>query len=158
LSNDRKKEKVMNIQKLKGLNLLLWLLVLSSCLVVKIDKKVMNIYSGIEVENRLYKYSEESSLEINGVYYSLRQEAVYDEDGVLQKVISYRSEGILEYIRQNLLDDPELIKYWGFPLHQAYLSVNGELFLNENNDKAQKINDVFFKKKDENRIVIYKTK
>ncbi|MFT5645809.1 MAG: hypothetical protein ACI976_000483 [Aureispira sp.] len=84
------KRKGNEYPKLKHLNLLLWFIVLSSCVIPKNDKKVMTIYSSVKIDKTLYKYSKESSLGISGNYYSLRQEAIYDEHGNLQKVISYK--------------------------------------------------------------------
>jgi hypothetical protein len=154
IQNERK----VIIQKLKYSDkvLFIFLIALSSCVAPETGKRVTTIYSGVKIDDTGYVYSEESILEINGGYYFLRKEAIYDQNGDLQKVISYKPEGSLDYTRQDLLGDLALINLWVFPLHQDYRCENGELLLDKEHGKAEKIEDDFFRLENKNCTVIYR--
>lgn len=105
------------------------------------SKKVSEIHTAIRIDNKGYVFSEESFIEINGSYYSLRQKAIYDDEGDLQTIILYKPEGKIEYQKDDLKKDKAIIKNTEMPLNQQWIFRNGKLKTESQAIGVQKVND-----------------
>ena len=92
---------------------------LTSCKRIDKQKTIISILKGIEVDSN-YVYSDESILVINNKKYSLRAISEY-ENGKLNKITVFKSEGILEYNKQDVINDIAIAEYYGFPLEQNWI-------------------------------------
>lgn len=125
----------MNILRLKKLiNLLSAFLVMMCCANcdAQTESKIVEIYTGIEIVDKNYDYSEESVFNLNNVEYSLRSRAIYDLDGEIEQLIIYKVEGAIEYDKNQLLEDKNLLDYYGFPIDQNFIYSDGYIIKSEN--------------------------
>lgn len=125
----------MNIQRpRKSINLLSAFLVMmcfANC-DAQTESKIVEIYIGIEIVDKNYVYSEESVFNLNNVQYSLSSKAIYDLDGEIEQLIIFKPEGALEYTKSQLLEDKNLLDYYGFPTYQNFIYSGGFIIKSEN--------------------------
>jgi hypothetical protein len=113
----------------------------TACKALIQERTVNAISIGIEVGTG-YHYSSEAELKLKNSIFSLRYKAEYDHEGNVVMLTIYRPEGILEYQKQDLLQDPALLKSINLPFtqHLKYLSNQG-LFNNSELVPASMLND-----------------
>lgn len=152
----------MNIQQQKKSisKTLFFLLIFSviSCKGQDTEKKVISILSGIEVVSSEYVYSEESVFKINDKEYSLRAKADY-ENGELIKIIIYKSEGVIEYSKDDILKDSAIATNYGLPTRQNWKFTKSKGLLKDNEVIKVKLSDDFIiEAKEGNNVLIYQLK
>ena len=119
-----------------------------SCIAKDKVYKVITIYKAIDIpKDENYKYSDESTLSLNGIKYSLRQKAVYDNDGRIQTLIVYKSEDKLVYTHEELLKDYMLLQYYQLPVEHNWYIQNNKLIRADDIVQVNKINNFFYKSK-----------
>lgn len=150
----------MNIQRLKkstnALFLFLGLLLFSSC-DAQDKTTVMEILTGKEVGNAGYIYSDDSIFKLGNKEYSLRSKAIYDADGNIQQLVVYKSEGKLNYNRNDLLGDKKLLDYYELPFQQKMSYSDGKL-MDKNNKIAVTYIEDYLINKDDGVVRFYKLK
>ncbi|CAM3972996.1 hypothetical protein FLCU109888_11785 [Flavobacterium cucumis] len=146
----------MNIQQVKKLTNFIFLLSIilffTGC---NAQNKIVfiEILTGVEVQNNIYDYSEESFFILNDIKYSLRSKAKYDINGDIQQLMVYKSDGILIYEKNQLLENKDLISYYNVPAHQNFSYLNEGLLISNNEKiKVVSIGDYIIKK---NKKIIY---
>lgn len=152
----------MNIQHQKKLSskILFFLLIFSviSCKGQDTEMKVISILSGIEVVNSDYVYSEESVFKLKDKAYSLRAKADY-ENGELIKIIVYKSEGIIEYNKDDILKDSAIASNYGFPTKQNWKFTNSKGLIKDYEVIKAKLSDDFIIEiKEGSSVIIYQLK
>lgn len=125
----------MNIQRpKKSINLLSAFLVMmcfANC-DAQTESKIVEIFTGIEIVDKNYVYSDESVFNLNNVQYSLRSKAIYDLNGEIEQLIIFKPEGALEYTKSQVLEDTNLMDYYGFPTYQNFIYSGGFIIKSEN--------------------------
>ena len=124
------------------------------------QKDVIEVFAAVKVESDGYIYSQESIFRVGEKKYSLRQKAVYGDDGIVQKLIVYRSEGVIEYGKDELGEDRKLLDYLGFPFYQNWVYVNKQLIdgRGEKVEDVKKLGEHLLKAEKNNKSVFYKIK
>lgn len=151
----------MNIQRPKKLiNLFLAFLVMmrfASCDAQK-ESKIVEVFTGIEIVDKNYVYSDESVFNLNNIQYSLWSKAIYDLDGEIEQLIIFKPEGALEYTKSQLLEDKNLLDYCGFPIYQNFIYVDGYIIKSENEKiKVVKAGENYLiSKSSDRKVQIYK--
>tara|TARA_R110002049_G_scaffold286226_1_gene467889 strand:+ start:3916 stop:4377 length:462 start_codon:yes stop_codon:yes gene_type:complete len=151
----------MNIQRLKRLTKSVFITTLmlgmTSCKGQIETNKVIEIFKGIEIGNDSYSFSEESVFELNGQKYSLRGRAFYTLDGNINNLIVYKPEGALEYDKDDILNDSDILGFYGFPINQNWTYKNNQL-VNKKGEviEVQKVNEKLLKLKETDRITFFK--
>jgi hypothetical protein len=150
----------MNILPLKKLiNGLLFASLLVSFLGCKGQNsiKVKELCIAIEVENDNYVHSESSLFEIGSHIFSLRQKAIYDSDGMLEKLLVFKSDGILEYSRNDIQDDVRVIENAGLPNSQNWSYKDNSIIKDDGSQlRVESLDEKTFKSKENGKTIIYK--
>ncbi len=149
---------ILQLRKLiKSILLILLTFGMVSCKAQDGEKKVVEIFSGIKIENDLYTHSEESIFEIGEQKYSLRARAFYASDGSITKLFLYKSEGTLEYGKDKILKDKNVLDYTGFPFKQSWFYENNQL-INKTGEiiEIQEADKKILKSEKDGRITFYK--
>lgn len=150
----------MNIQRQEKLTNCIFTTLLSfsiiSCMIQNIEYKVSEIYIAIKYDNIGYVYSEESIIAIDGSYFSLRQKAIYDDNGDLQKFILYKPEGKIEYQNEDFKKDKAIIDYSGMPLNQQWVFKDNKLKKDSETVEVQKVNNSLAKSNTGKYFIFYK--
>lgn len=120
--------------------------------------KISGIVNTVQVDGKNYEYSEDSHFEINGLYYSKRTEASYDDNGVLKLFTLYKSEGKLEYEKQDIDGDKAIIEFSGLPLKQGWAFEHGKLKKGDNIINVEMINDSLIKTNEGKKVTFFKLK
>ena len=95
--------------------------ILLSC---KDENKVVQIIGAVSVEGTGYVYSDESVYKDNkGKEYSLRYKAQY-VNGKINKLLVYKSEGVLEYDVKDINSDKKILNYYNLPKKQKFTYIN----------------------------------
>ena len=81
--------------------------------------RVVEIFLAVKIDDG-YVYSKESIFEVGGVKYLLRYKAVYGIDGVVEQFVSYKSEGVIKYDKEELLRDKKIVDSAGLPFWQKW--------------------------------------
>lgn len=84
----------------------------------KMDKKIaiVSIVKGISFEKEDCFFSEDVEIQIKNEKYSLRSKADYDETGTISKLIVYLPEGSLEYTKEDLVNDKNILDSYGYKI------------------------------------------
>lgn len=94
---------------------------------------VKSIMRGVEIKDGGYQFSDESLININRIYYSLREVANYASDGSIMELIVFKPEGQIIYKRGDLIVDKEILRSLDIPFHQRYYLKGDSIF---DQDKA----------------------
>lgn len=151
----------MNIQRLKKLtNILLIAITPISLLNCNAQQKlqVKEVFTGVKINDANYEYAEDAMFVLNGEDYSLRQKAIYNLNGDLEMLVQYKPEGKLEYKREKILKDQNIIKYTGFPLKQNWEFKGNVLTEGVNKIVVQKITEHLLKREQNGITFFYKLK
>lgn len=151
----------MKIQRPKILTnsffLFLVMFFFTSCNAQKRPKMIVEIFTGIEVDEE-YNYSDESIFKLGNTVYSLRSKAIYDANGNVQQLEIYKSEGVLKYDRIKLLEDRDLMQYYDFPFHQQYNYLDGVIIKDDNHRINVTSIGEYLISKSGNKVQFYKLK
>ena len=125
---------------------------------IKHENKIKEIFTAVKVTDSNYVYSDESVYKINKKTYSLREKAIYNKNGDIEKLIIYKSEGILEYNKEKILNDIKILKYSGFPLSQKWRFINNNITDSNNNkiSKATILNKYILMSTKDKKVIFYK--
>lgn len=136
-------------------SLIVILIGFASCKGQNETKRVVEIFNGIEIGND--SFSEESVFEISGQKYSLRGRAFYTLDGNINNLIVYKPEGSLEYDKDDILNDSDILGFYGFPLKQNWTYQNNQ-FVNKKGEiiEVQKVNEKLLKLKETDGVTFFK--
>lgn len=143
-------------------SIILFLSNLIACSSVSYKKyRIVEIFNAVKIESDNYVFSRESTFNIDRRHkYSIRQKAIYDKEGVIEKFILYKPEGIIAYSKENIIQDKRLLEYSGFPFIQKWFYVNKTLIDEKGNkiDGIIKIDEFLLKLEIGRKVVFYKIK
>ena len=111
---------------------------------------IIEISNGIKVSKN-FIYSNESKFKINDTIYILQNKAYYNKNGNLEKIIVFKSEGILTYNKNDLAKDKKIIEYYKFPQ-----KINLKTFKNLEKINLKNNEIIFFKSKTNGITTFYK--
>lgn len=100
--------------------------------------KVKSISIGIPIEDRYYTYSEESDVFIKHgkVKYLVKSIASYTPEGIIDKLVVYKSDGIIFYNSTEIEKNFKLIDFLSYPKFQNWkVDKKNGLVLKENGDQ-----------------------
>jgi len=133
----------MNIQKQRKFTRTVWffiLLCVLACNTHKRKRNITSIFRGLEVTAG-YIHSPESELNIDDKKYSLRDRADFDKSGNIFKLTIYKSDGNLEYSRDELLKETLLLKNIGLAVTQNWMYSSDKGLVKENKIQPAKMID-----------------
>lgn len=149
----------MSIQRTKIFKFFI-IIIISSIALLCCKKKSKNttleIFKGYEIVNENYVYSEESIFKIKDKTYSLRNKVFYNNQGEVDKLLVYKSEGIIEYTKEEIMKDKLLLETVGLPLSLSWSYDEGILVINEEKMKLKKVKDNVLLGNDRNKVIFYK--
>tara|TARA_A100000171_G_scaffold52292_1_gene69964 strand:+ start:820 stop:1293 length:474 start_codon:yes stop_codon:yes gene_type:complete len=151
----------MNIQKTgKTIRLTLGVL-LTSCLSVscQTDKKaniVQAIAKGIQVESEYHYFSQEADKKIGKTNYSLRSKVEYDLNGDVLRLLVYKPEGVLEYGKEDLVNDKNVLASYGYSFKNKYtISEDGLFDSNEKVIPTKRLERNILSTKTDDKVTLY---
>ena len=151
----------MNIQQLRKLTNILLIEICSIGLLscnTQQELQVKEVFTGVKINDPNYEYAEDAMFVLHGENYSLRQKAIYNLNGDLEMLVQYKPEGKLEYNREEILKDQNIIKYYGVPLKQNWEFKENELIEGANKIVVQKITENLLKREENGITSFYKLK
>jgi len=125
----------MNIQRPKRLINLMSPFLVMMCFAncgAQTELKIVEMFTGIEIVDKNYVYSNESVFNLNNVQYSLRSKAIYNLNGEIEQLIIFKPEGALEYTKSQLLEDKSLMDDYGYPIYQNFIYSGGYIKKSKN--------------------------
>tara|TARA_R110001592_G_scaffold207494_1_gene458372 strand:- start:340 stop:810 length:471 start_codon:yes stop_codon:yes gene_type:complete len=151
----------MNIQKTGKIIRLTLFVIFASYLSVscQTDKKVNTVQAiakGIQVESEDYYFSEEADKKIGETNYSLRSKVEYDLNGDVLRLLVYKPEGVLEYGKEDLVNDKNVLTSYGYSFKNKYtISEDGLFDSNEKVVPTEKLERNILSTKTDNKVTFY---
>lgn len=126
-----------------------WSIFLENFVLFERSNNIVEIINSMPENEGLF-YSKESVLSINGKTFNINSKMYYDENGQATKMIVFGSEGGIEYLNKDLIEDKSLFDHYGF---KKYVNINLE-----NIELLKLNNEYYLEKSNEKRIRIYRVK
>ena len=120
------------------------------------ENTTLEIFTGYEITDDNYVYSEESIFKTKDKTYSLRNKVFYNNHGEVDKLLVYKPEDIIEYTKEEIIKDKLLLETLDLPYKLTWSYKEGVLVINDEKMRIEKITDNILLNNDKNRVVFYK--
>lgn len=120
------------------------------------ENKTLEIFTGYEITNDNYVYSEESIFKTKDKTYSLRNKVFYNTHGEVDKLLVYEPEDIVEFTKEEIIKDKLLLETLDLPYKLTWSYKEGVLVINDERIRIEKITDNILLNNDKNRVIFYK--
>ncbi len=118
--------------------------------------EVISIAKGISVEAKNFYFSEDADIQIKDEKYSLRSKVEYDKTGVISRLLVYHPEGQLEYTKDDLIKDKNVLKNYGYKFNIELTYCDGTLRdIDDNIIAIDKLNEKILRSKNGNKVTLY---
>jgi hypothetical protein len=120
------------------------------------QNRIVEIYNFIPIELSNYKYSNSSNLILGKEEFLIKEKAVYDNLGFIKKLFIYKSEGVVEYSKEELIMDMKILDYLKIPIKQNWIYYKGNIIKGSNIIPVEELHHRYLKPIDKNYSFIYK--
>lgn len=118
--------------------------------------RVKELCTAIEVDSN-FVHSESSLFEMGSQIFSFRQKAIYDLTGMIEMLIVYKSDGIIEYSQNEIKEDMRIIENADLPGNQSWIYNNGNIIKGDSIQiRVESLDEKTFVSKENGKIIIYK--